>query len=148
MLLSEHFTLEEMTFSTLGSRRRIDNSPNAEQLANLAVLAQSLERIRSVLGKPIHIDSGFRSAKLNAAVGGSKNSAHMDGRAADFVCPQYGSPKDICEAIIDAEIVFDQLICEGTWVHFSISKPETEPRGDILTAHFGQGGTTYTKGIV
>lgn len=145
--LTEHFSLQELCFSSLAVRRRIDNTPNAEQVANLTVLAQSLERIRKVLGHPMHIDSGFRSQKLNTALGGSKTSAHMDGRAADFVCPLFGSPIDVAHAIQEAEIEFDQLIFEGTWVHFSIAKPENAPRGDILTAHFTQGGTTYTDGI-
>ena len=147
MNLTEHFTLQELCFSSLAVRRRIDNAPNPDQLANLTVLAQSLERIRKVLGHPMHIDSGFRSVKLNIAVGGSKTSAHMDGRAADFVCPAFGSPIDVAVAIQDASVPFDQLIYEGTWVHFAIPAPDKEPRGDVLTAHFTQGGTTYTDGI-
>lgn len=146
--LTEHFSLGELCFSSLAVRRRIDNTPTAEQVANLTVLAQSLERIRKVLGHPMHIDSGFRSQKLNTALGGSKTSAHMDGRAADFVCSLFGSPADIGNAIIEADIPFDQLILEGegqgAWLHFGISKPEQDPRGEMLQAHFSQGGTTYT----
>ena len=142
--LSNSFTLEELTFSQTAVRKEIANVPNDEQIANLTDLAQSLERVQSLLGSELHISSGFRSPKLNAAIGGSVNSAHMEGYAADFVCPGFGGPKEICEAIRDSQIPFDQCIFEGTWCHFSV---DPRLRGEVLTASFSNGKPSYTSGI-
>jgi hypothetical protein len=59
----------------------------------------------------------------------------------DFVCPDYGAPRRIVEAIRHSGIPFDQLICEGSWVHISFDR---RLRRECLTAHFGAGGTSYT----
>ena len=121
MHLSAHFTLEELTRSEVALRKGLDNTPDAETIANLAELALALEKVRDLLGKPIHINSAYRGPKVNSAVGGSKTSAHMKGYAADFVCPGFGTPQDICHAIMDSTIDYDQLIFEyASWVHFSI----------------------------
>lgn len=145
MSLSEHFTIEELTHSDIAVRKGIDNTPNAEALANLAELALSLEKVRDLLGVPIHINSAYRSPKLNSATGGSSTSAHMTGQAADFVAPQFGTPKEIAIEIAASDIQFDQLIFEGAWVHFGI---RGDMRHQILTATFNGGGkATYTSGI-
>lgn len=144
MNLTEHFTLEELTHSEAAIRKGLDNTPDAETIENLRELAGYLERVRKLLGVPIHINSAYRSPKVNSAVGGSSVSAHMTGQAADFVAPQFGTPQEIAKAIIASDIQFDQVIYEGTWVHFGI-------RGDLrrqaLTAHFAGGKATYTQGI-
>ena len=120
MNLSEHFTLSEFTRSEAALRRGLDNTPDAESVANLTVLASGLEEVRALLGHPLHINSAYRAPKVNSAVGGSKTSAHMRGHAADFVCPAFGTPQDICHAIMDSSIDYDQLIWEfGAWVHIS-----------------------------
>ena len=122
MQLSANFSLEELTRSEIALRKGLDNTPDAETIANLTELALALEKIRDLLGHPIHINSAYRGPKVNSAVGGSKNSAHMSGHAADFVCPAYGTPQDICHAIMDSTIDYDQLIYEYTsWVHVSFS---------------------------
>lgn len=146
MNLSAHFTLEELTASDYATRKGIDNTPTTEALSNLHLLSSGLERVRYILDSPMHINSGYRCPKLNSALGGSSKSQHMEGLAADFTAPSFGTPKEICEAIADHEdfIAFDQLIYEGTWVHVSFSD---QPRGSILTAHFGNGVTNYTKGL-
>lgn len=144
MNLSEHFTLEELTASEIATRKGIDNTPNAEAIANLTELAGFLEKVRALLGVPLHINSAYRGPKVNAAVGGSTTSAHMTGQAADFVAPAYGTPQEIAKAIEASTIDFDQLIYEGTWVHFGI---RGDMRRQVLTAHFGNGKTTYTTGI-
>ena len=121
MHLSAHFTLEELTRSEVALRKGLDNTPDVETIVNLAELALALEKVRDLLGKPIHINSAYRGPKVNSAVGGSKTSAHMKGYAADFVCPGFGTPQDICHAIMDSTIDYDQLIFEyASWVHFSI----------------------------
>ena len=147
MNLSAHFSLQELTASQTAVRRGIDNTPTAEALQNLQELANGLERVRAVLKCPILISSGYRSPKLNTAVGGSKTSQHCKGEAADFIAPGFGSPMEVCKAIVENRdtIHFDQLIHEGTWVHISFN---SEPRGSVLTAIFSNGPTRYVKGIV
>lgn len=143
--LSEHFTLEELTFSSTAQRKQIDNNPPAEVLENMKRLAAGLEEVRAALGnKPMRINSGYRSPKLNRAVGGARLSAHMAGYAADFVCPEFGSPLKIVKALAATGIQFDKLIQEGTWVHISFAP---EARRQLLTAHFGPNGTSYTAGV-
>ena len=143
--LSEHFTLEELTFSATAQRKQIDNKPPAEVLENMKRLAAGLEEVRAVLGnKPMRINSGYRSPELNRAVGGARLSAHMAGYAADFVCPDFGSPLKIVKALAATGIQFDKLIQEGTWVHISFAP---EARRQLLTAHFGPNGTSYTAGV-
>ena len=142
--LSPHFTLEELAFSQAASRKGIDNKPSREVVAHLATLAEGLEKVRALLGGPIRITSGYRSPALNAAIGGAKNSAHMSGFAADFVCPSFGSPLDIVKAIAASSIKFDQCIQEGMWVHISF---DPDMRREVLTAHFHNGEAYYTEGV-
>jgi hypothetical protein len=136
MNLSKSFTLEALTFSQTSVRKGIDNTPNDEQIANLTELAQSLERVQSLLGHPLHISSAFRSPKVNAAVGGSVTSAHMEGYAADIRCEAFGSPLEICKAIAGSDIPFDQVIYEyKSWCHFSC---DPRMRKETLTKVAGE----------
>ena len=98
----------------------------------------------SKICRVIRISSGYRSPELNAAIRGAKKSAHLEGYAADFTCPSFGSPREVVRAIAASVIEFDQCIYEGTWVHISF---DPDARRHVLTAHFGQGGTTYTEGV-
>ncbi|NIE82690.1 MULTISPECIES: D-Ala-D-Ala carboxypeptidase family metallohydrolase [unclassified Burkholderia] len=148
MKLTDHFTLSELTQSETAARRRIDNTPSSETLVNLTRTAQLLEKVRAELGdKPVLISSGYRCHALNRAVGGATNSAHGQGLAADFICPGFGSPLDICKRLAAARIEFDQLIQEGTWVHIGLAAAGKRPRHQVLTAHFGTGATRYTTGL-
>lgn len=142
MNLTEHFTLEELTFSDYAVRKGLDNTPqNDAVLANLKVLAQGLEKVRALLNKPVKINSGFRSPAVNVAIGGTLKSHHCLGLAADFVCPSFGTPREICSAIMRSDIQYDQLIYEGTWVHLSFAP---SMRRQNLHAHFKNGKATYT----
>jgi hypothetical protein len=145
MHLSIHFMLDEFTLSQTAVRLGINNEPPPFVVENLRRLARALENVRSLLGGAILISSGYRSPELNEAVRGSRNSAHVKGLAADFTAPQYGTPRECALAISRSDLIWDQLIEEGRWVHFALA--ETEPRQETLTAHFGAGGTTYTRGI-
>lgn len=146
--LTDHFTLGELTASEIAARRDIDNTPTAAIVKNLERTAQTLERVRVLLGsKPILVSSGYRSPALNTVVGGAKTSAHMQGLAADFTCPGFGSPLAICERLAASGLDFDQLIQEGTWVHIGLAVEGQKPRRQILTAKFGEGGTTYRGGL-
>ncbi|WP_144630274.1 D-Ala-D-Ala carboxypeptidase family metallohydrolase [Bordetella genomosp. 13] len=150
MNLSPHFALAELVASQTAERRRIDNIPTDVVLSNLYTLADRLETVRGILGGlPMLISSGYRSQALNRALGGSITSAHMLGLAADFTCPGFGSPLDVCRELArhaDA-LDFDQIIHEGTWVHLGLAAPGKMPLRQVLTAHFNAGGTTYSRGL-
>lgn len=151
MNLTKNFTLAELTTSQYAARHGINNVPtDPDIMANLEVLAQGLERVRSVIGKPIIIMSGYRAPKVNAGVGGSKTSAHMRGLAADIKVSGMSS-REIAQAIVDAkrEIGFDQCIDEfGQWVHIGFADAESKPRGQVLTARRGANGVEYLRGLV
>jgi len=116
MNLSPHFTLEELTFTT---HREFDNTPNALQVNNLSRLAEFLEQVRELLGKPMLIDSGFRSTEVNQAVGSTSRSQHLLGCAADFRVPGM-TPAEVVKAIHESDLPYDQLILELGWTHISI----------------------------
>ncbi|VVE59449.1 peptidase M15 [Pandoraea iniqua] len=146
--LTLHFTLDELTHSQTADRRGIDNTPSDEIVTNLIRVAQTLERVRVLLGsRPVSISSGYRSPDLNRAVGGARNSAHLYGLAADFICPGYGTPLQICKAIAASGIDFDQLIYEGTWVHLGLAKAGEKSRQQVLTAKFANGTASYREGL-
>ena len=127
MLLSPHFTLEEMVVT---QHREIDNSPPPEVMANLKATAMQMEAVRLLLGCPILISSGYRCPALNKAVGGQQNSQHTTGQAVDFIAPGYGAPITVASRLKDSGIKFDQLIVEfGRWVHISFT---SKPRGQML----------------
>jgi zinc D-Ala-D-Ala carboxypeptidase len=131
MNLSPHFTLTELTSSQAAARMGLDNTPPAEMVAALRRTAQLLEQVRTLLGKPVLVSSGYRSPQVNRAIGGAANSAHMLGCAADFSCPSFGSPIEICRAVADSDISFDQLIHEfRAWVHIAWAP---SPRRQLLT---------------
>ncbi len=134
MQLSPHFTLEELIASDTAARAGIDNYPTATAYENLKMLAASLEQVRTLLGFPIHINSGYRCQRLNSLVGGQKVSAHIDGLAADIICPQFGTPLEISKAIAGSQILFDQVIFEfASWSHFAIAHKGLIGRHETLT---------------
>lgn len=113
--LTDHFSLEEMTVT----RQPLGNRPPPGAILRLVNTAKGMEKVREILGTTIIVSSGYRSPAVNAAVGGSETSDHMKGDACDFISPRYGTPLDICHAIVRSDLKFDQLIEEGTWVHIS-----------------------------
>lgn len=145
MNLSPHFSLAELVASQVATRKGIDNSPAPAIVANLTRLAALLEQVRALVGAPIAISSGYRSPTLNKAVGGAANSVHVLGLAADISTTKL-APKALALLIRQSDIVFDQLIYEGTWVHIGLSVGE--PRCQVLTAKFAGGGVSYEAGIV
>lgn len=146
MMLSAHFALSEMTVSQEAARRGIDNTPTEAQTENLRRLAQTLEHVRAVLGKPITVNSAFRSIAVNSAIGGVPTSEHCDGRAADIICPAYGNPFQVAKAIESANIDFNQLILEfGSWVHISIPRQNFSPKNEVLTYRRGR---AVVRGLV
>ena len=118
MNLSEHFTLEELTHT---DHREFYNTPNADQINNLQRVAELLEQVKKVLGgKPVMVNSGFRSLQVNAAVGSKPTSQHCLGCAADIRVPGM-TPDEVVRAIRESDIQYDQLIREfDSWTHISV----------------------------
>ena len=116
--LTEHFTLEELTHT---DHRQFDNTPNKSERANLERLAAFLEEVKTVLGgKPIMVNSAFRSKQVNDAVGSKDTSQHRIGCAADIRVPSM-TPDEVVKAVIASGIGYDQLIREfDRWTHISV----------------------------
>lgn len=148
-IVQGHFRLSEFLRSDTAVRQGLDNTPKAVDLANIRnVLAPGMQRVRDSLGRPVLITSGYRSPEVNAAIGGSKSSQHSQGLAADFICPAFGTPRQVVQYLMErsGEIRFDQLIFEGSWVH--ISFVAGAGRSQVLTAHFMRGGgVSYSPGL-
>jgi len=116
--LTEHFTLEELTHT---DHREFSNEPNDFEKNNLKRLAELLEQIKRLLGgKPIMVNSGFRSKQVNDAVGSSDRSQHRVGAACDFRVPGM-TPDEVVKAVIASDLAYDQIIREfDRWTHVSV----------------------------
>ena len=155
MQLSEHFKLNEFTKSETAIRKRIDNTPGPEHAANLKLVCEKiLEPVRNHFGKPVRINSGYRGAALNAAVGGSSKSQHCNGEAVDFEID--GLPNPDLAKWVSENCEFDQIILEfydpkegpnSGWVHASVSS-KGQNRKQKLTAVTVNGKTVYKPGFV
>ena len=131
MNLTPHFTLEELTHT---DHRTLDNTPNAAEIANLTRLAQFLELVKAKLdGKPIMVNSAFRSKQVNDSVGSKDTSQHRLGCAADIRVPGM-TPDQVVRAIMGHGLYFDQIIREfDAWTHISIpNTPAALPRRQAL----------------
>lgn len=120
MKISKHITYDEATLSPTAIRNGISNQPNEEQLHNMQQVAENLfEPLRKLYGKPIKINSFFRSEKLNKLVGGSLSSQHVKGQAIDITAGSKEENKKLFE--LAKTLDFDQLINEYnfSWVHIS-----------------------------
>lgn len=130
MKLTQHFTLAELTASAKAAQLGINNTPPPELLPRLVLLAEMLERIRSTLGVPVIVTSGYRCEALNVKVGGATTSDHPQGHAADFIAPSYGTASDVATLLAPLVSVLGigQIILEGVrgkqWVHVSTHSPE------------------------
>jgi hypothetical protein len=143
MKLSDNFYLAEFTQSDTALRLGIKNIPSPNIMGNLKKLADGLEQVRALLGHPITVSSGYRSPTLNRAIGGSENSAHCLGYAADIKCWKFGTPDEIVRKIKASDIQADQIICEGNWVHVSFAPAM---RNQYLRALFdNKGKATYRE---
>ena len=133
--MGKYFTINELTKSSTAQRLHIDNNPTQEVIDNLnALIDNVLDPLRELYGKPIIVNSGYRSFKLNKVVGGAKNSQHLVGQASDIRTVQNTkeSNKQLFELIKNSKLPFDQLINEYdyNWVHVSYSPRN---RRQILT---------------
>ena len=116
--MTPHFTLAELTHT---DHRSLDNTPNDAERANLQRLAEFLELVKVALGgKPIMVNSAFRSKAVNDAVGSKDTSQHRVGCAADIRVPGM-TPDKVVRALIATQLPFDQIIREyDAWTHISI----------------------------
>jgi hypothetical protein len=151
--LSQHFSLAELTKSSATARHGLDNTPPPKALAALELLClEVLEPLRSLLGRPIVINSGYRSPEVNRHIGGSSRSQHCLGEAADIECPGV-SNLALALHIESGAVPFDQLILEfhdvgddaSGWVH--VSHRGAANRRQVLTAVRVDGVTQYRPGL-
>ena len=139
--LSEHFSIEEMTFSDTGQRLGLDNTCAGTVLVNLSHTAAKMEEVRTLFNLPIRVTSGYRSPRVNSAVGGSKSSDHMSGLACDFQIHGITNYDVACK-IRDSAIDYGQLILEYGWVHIGIGSHNRME----LTKH--SAASPYQPGII
>lgn len=147
--LSKNFSLAELTKTSA----KADNTPSAEQIENLRALCVNvLQPLREAMGRPMRVNSGFRSDAVNRAVGGSSTSQHSHGEAADIEFDGFDN-QALGLKIMEMKLPFDQLIFEflvpgdpnGGWIHVS-HKRSGKQRGQVLTASRVGGKTVYTPG--
>ena len=124
MKLGKYFTLAELTVTNSG----LINAPNKAEIANLTKLVVNvLDPLRELYGKPIKVNSGYRSPKVNAAVKGAKNSDHLYGYAADITA---GNKTENCILfqLIRDNFTFRQLINEYdySWIHVSFNEKDNK----------------------
>jgi zinc D-Ala-D-Ala carboxypeptidase len=132
--LTANFSLAELTRSEAADRNGWDNTPNEHEIGNLKRLAALLQQVKTAVGgKPVMINSGFRSKQVNDSVGSKDSSQHRIGCAADIRVPGM-KPREVVEACIAAGVPFDQIILEfDSWTHISVPNlPDAKPRGSKL----------------
>jgi len=141
MQLTANFSLAELTVTD----RNMPNVPNEAEVASLRSLAEMiLQPLRDALGKPVRVNSAFRSEAVNRAVGGTATSQHRLGQAADIHVPGMTSV-EVAKKIVALGLPFDQVIEEfGSWVHVSYGPRR---RRQQLTAVKRSGKTVYVQGI-
>ena len=123
--MTPHFTLAELTVT---DHRSLDNTPNAGEIENLRRLAKFLELVKDRLGgRPIMVNSAFRSKAVNDACGSRDTSQHRLGCAADIRVPGM-TPDAIVRAVMASGLAYDQIIREfDAWTHISIPNLPTLP---------------------
>lgn len=146
--LTDNFTLEEMTASQTAARKGIRNIPDAEAVKALKALCVNvLEPVRAHFGRPVIVTSGYRSPRLNTAIGGSATSDHCKGFAADFTV--HGIDNMTVAQFLLKKLVYKQLILEfppSGWVHCSYDPRNL--KNEELTAKKRGGRTVYLAGLV
>jgi zinc D-Ala-D-Ala carboxypeptidase len=135
--ISKYITYQEATFSATAVRRGIANVPDDQQLRNMRTVATEVfDKVRAAFGSPIRVTSFFRSAAVNRAIGGSRNSQHTLGEAIDMQGVKVKNSQIFW--YIRKNLEFDQLIWEfgndqePDWVHVSFRKGKN--RRQVLQA--------------
>ena len=148
-MISKHISYKEGVYSTTALRREIENKPNEIQLANMKLIGEKIfEPLREYVGGPIKINSFFRGADLNKAIGGSTRSQHCKGQAMD-IDDTFGYKTNAqMYDWIKHNLDFDQMIWEfgddnnPNWVHVSYVSPD-ENRQVCLKAYKQNSRTKY-----
>lgn len=135
--LSPHFTFEELTRSDTAQRLNLDNTPPfIPTLRLVALCIYTLEPLREVWGKPLYINSGYRSKEVNKAVGGVANSQHVEGEAVDIRCSDLTEAETMLRKLILHGITYDQAIIEtntnSVWLHVSCKFDKTQNRHSVI----------------
>lgn len=123
--MAQYFTIGELCKSDTALAKGITNTPDNTTIERMnALMDECLDKVRALWGKPIGVNSGYRSPELNRAVGGAKNSQHIRGEAADITTGCKADNKRLFEMICASDIPFDQLIDESgyRWLHISYCK--------------------------
>lgn len=121
ILRRKNFAPTEFIASATAKANNIDNNIyDPDVLANLNRTADKAQEIRDFLGFSVHGSNFYRCLELNRMLGSKDTSQHPKGQAGDITCPSFGSPKKVFNALLDSEIVFDQVLLEGSWLHYSI----------------------------
>lgn len=141
MNLSKNLTLEEACVTNSG----LANVPLLTEISNLRFVAENVfQPCRDYFGKPLKVNSGFRSKSVNKAVGGAASSQHVKGEALDL---DFGNKEDNKKLFeyIKSHLVFDQLINESnySWIHVSYSVANN--RKEVLEMIKVKGKSTYKK---
>jgi uncharacterized protein YcbK (DUF882 family) len=146
MKISQYFSLSEFTRSQTAARQYIDNTPSEIAIENIKKLAtQVLDPLREAIGKPITVSSGYRSPRLNKAVGGAENSDHMRGLSADIIIAGV-HPSDVCKTALNLGLPMKNIINEyGKWTHITLG--EEGQKTIAMTAEKQNGKTHYIQGI-
>ena len=153
MNLTKNFTLEELTKSETALRHNMDNSPGQAEVDSLLALAENvLQPVRDHFARGVKCNSGYRSLEVNQKVGGSRNSDHIRGQAADIEIP--GIPNAELAEWIKDNLEYNQLILEfytpgvpdSGWVHVSYIPEDNKKQ--VLTATKKDGKTVYLQGLV
>lgn len=150
MRLGKHFQLREFLRSETAQRmgRHIEQPPDAVVAQLRRLVVNILDPLREQIGLPIMILSGWRPLWLNSAVGGSRNSDHMSGNAADILVAGMSTLRT-CMVLQESKWPIKQCIHEfppNGWVHVSIA-PGGTPKREFLTATKEKGRTVYTPGL-
>ena len=125
--LTKNFTLSEFLVSSTAKHKGVENTPSCQEVENIKKLANTMQQLRDYIGKPIIINSGFRSVVVNNLVGGSKTSSHLSGLAADFYVKGV-SAKSLADTIDLINIKYDQLIVYPNHVHLGVGGKERQHR--------------------
>ena len=130
----KYFTIEELCQSDVATKKGITNKPTGEQADNMVKLIENvLDPLREAWGKPIIVNSGFRSATLNRAVGGAMKSEHLKGKAADITTGTKGGNKMLFNLAKELNLPFRQLIDEKQFAWIHISYDENDIKRQVLS---------------
>lgn len=155
--LTRNFWLHEFEVSREAAIAGLDNQVPRDLMPNITKLARALQATRDALSEeagrdcPITVTSGYRAPVVNAlpGVGGSIGSHHLQGGAADWICPSFGTPFEVCTFLADRmeELGWEQLIYEWSWVHSSVLPVKAINRVISRDSKGWALGITETRGL-